>query len=221
MFEPLFRAKKVDNGEWVYGGVYIDKESDKAYIITHSLSNAFEVDRNTLCAYIGLTDVNNKMIFENDIVICDEINEYTQKSKVTYGVHDIYCCGCCYDYHRTLGFYFGKDNADDEYEETYEDENTFERIEVIGNVFDNVGLLEENDGYYLKPKNTYELDIIDLEIANIRQVNVNRGITNYWEREVTNPVHSIVLVKAYSVGEASGIGIKMIDEYKYNHHIKH
>lgn len=75
----LFKAKRVDNGEWVKGALVYD-DRDRLYrIITEinystgtclTTDNAPRVDLSTICQCTGLKDENDKLIYENDIIRC-------------------------------------------------------------------------------------------------------------------------------------------------------
>ena len=127
-----FKAKRVDNGEWVQGYLVYDNRDEMYRIIIEIhystgtciiTDNAPRVDASTICRCTGLKDKNGKLIWENDI--CDRKEQYPEIVKYcngdwtldySYASHKE--SGVCYC---NLGFY-----ADDR-----------KCVEVIGNIFDN------------------------------------------------------------------------------------
>lgn len=69
MREILFKAKRLDNGEWVEGllckGLF-----SKFAIEEIGESRRRDIHPETICQFTGLTDKNGEKIFENDIINC-------------------------------------------------------------------------------------------------------------------------------------------------------
>ena len=68
-----FKAKRLDNGEWVCG--YFYEENGNTYIIENrqkeSMLNrnvTYEVDPSTVCQFTGMADCKGNEIWEGDIV---------------------------------------------------------------------------------------------------------------------------------------------------------
>ena len=132
MREILFKAKRVDNGEWVEG--YLAIIFEKTVIIEkESQKNSYgkwitEIDPETICQFTGLCDKNGNRIWENDI--CDRKEKYPEVVKMNAGDWTL-------DYSYLFQSEYGGDYCNLGFYAT-------ERkcVQVIGNIFDNPELLE-------------------------------------------------------------------------------
>lgn len=98
MREILFKAKQIDNGEWIEGSL-IDLDIDSGYcyivqpykkasilpIIFLITDRMKLVEPETLCQFTGLCDKNGKKIWENDIVLVIYENRYYEKKELSTG----------------------------------------------------------------------------------------------------------------------------------------
>ena len=128
----LYRAKRVDNGEWTYGYLYGIWE--RKYILwgmTNDVPNMTEVDPSTICQCTGLKDKNGKLIWENDIVKKEFYTDYDAfaNSEEYIGVVKYEDCAWCVSYERNGC----KCNSPIFMAMEYHDA---EHFDVIGNIFD-------------------------------------------------------------------------------------
>lgn len=134
MREILFRGKRVDNGEWVYGFyANIPELSGKDFIVSINSGLLMEVIPETVGQYTGLTDENGKRIFEGDIVRGKDYTGDRREGSVFYDNYN--------------AMYMIKPNTKSDYREV----NCLTSLtpaeaylEVIGNIHDNPELLEED-----------------------------------------------------------------------------
>ena len=137
MREIKFRGKRIDNGElfygleWVYGDLLQSYCDDKAHIdnnhcfdLMHiSANKPIEVEKETVGQFTGLLDKNGKEIYEGDIVR-DQWNSYTPI------------------YQNAIYMAYNVDKINDPYVSTQFNVIWRNGCEVIGNIHDNLELLE-------------------------------------------------------------------------------
>lgn len=132
MREILFKAKRVDNGEWVEGYylrdqyrlmgkdiIFYRKDSDRFTVYTDI------IDPETLCQFTGLCDKNGKKIWENDIIQYGAFAAVVKFGEYGNG---------------NLGFY-----VDFPEETNYRKDFSYwaKKVVVIGNAVDDRSLLQE------------------------------------------------------------------------------
>lgn len=135
MHEILFRGKRKDNGEWVYGDLSQHKNGKK-FIKCGSATQSYDVIPETVGQYTGI-EANGKKIFEGDIVKADDYIFVVKFGKCG-GVANAENCGY-------IGFYFGAFSESTKLSAKYglrDDICYFTDIEVISNIHDNPELLE-------------------------------------------------------------------------------
>lgn len=158
MREILFRAKRIDDGEWVEGCYVYDYAHNAHFIIKNQLICAngvndrsidysmcdYEIDPETLCQFTGLKDKNGNRIWENDIVSCehekfqegDSVEQYPFPDIIKYNRNyavEFINTGSSYGYRlRNKSIHFMLTG------------NVIynHKIEVLGNIFDNPELLK-------------------------------------------------------------------------------
>lgn len=145
MREILFKAKRIDNGEWIEGSL-IDLDIDSGYcyivqpykkasilpIIFLITDRMKLVDPETLCQFTGLCDKNGNKIWENDI-LKTRPDKYAQ---VKFGLYNTGSAISKYN----QGFYVAfLENSYYRQELGYWCEESY----VRGNIFDNPELLQE------------------------------------------------------------------------------
>ena len=153
----LFKAKRADNGEWVIGNLitnvffrlgqsipYIlcpDKAEYDCFEDFTEENGIFEVRPDTICQCTGLRDKNGKLIWEGDIILfqrdnddCPFPDKDTKKrlGKVFYK-----------DFRTTFAIEMGKSRSGSLNDDLWKYVQNGNRVEVIGNIFDNPELIKE------------------------------------------------------------------------------
>ena len=144
MREIIYRGKRVDNGKWVHGGLYVARDG-KAYIIcggTHIACSNWdnvplwqndwhEVDPATVGQFTGLCDRKGNKIYEGDIVgYANKSSGKVEGKYIVFWNNDSHFCGFCvreYGFDYSLASYVHADYF------------------IHGNVHDNPELLRGGD----------------------------------------------------------------------------
>lgn len=126
----LFRAKRIDNGEWVEG--FLVKKHGLFFIYSVINSDTcrqsnYDVDPSTICQCTGLKDKNVKLIWENDIMVAHLDDIFPEDATYTRVVWN------------NNGFRTKEQGSNDI---SPLDKFDQENFEVCGNIFDNQELLE-------------------------------------------------------------------------------
>lgn len=132
MREILFRGKRLDNGEWVYG--LLCRVGDTyANIRRMDTEVLYSVLTNTIGQFTGLTDKNGKKIFEGDVLnVHDQIPMFDG-----YNTDEIIYNGKVM-YIKNQGMYVCEGNNDGNALCAL----NLDECEVIGNIHDNPEMLE-------------------------------------------------------------------------------
>lgn len=159
----LFKGKRVDNGEWVIGNLIFSEDALdgwEAIIIPTTNSNMYasdkddtnkgdihfenwyRVDKDTVCRCTGMRDMNDELVWENDIV---KFEDYGEEQGPEYKE------GYEYENNARVEFAegrwsltdFAEDNSAvmDAMNDHSEFMGLWNNSEVIGNIFDNPELL--------------------------------------------------------------------------------
>ena len=135
----LFKAKRIDNGEWVTGQyvkgldmygkeVHLIFEPTTIFYSSGETDGWSEIDPSTICQCTGLNDKNGNMIWENDIMVAHLDDAYPEDE--TYIRILWYESGFC-----------SKEKGSEDISPI--DKFDQEHFEVCGNIFDNPELLRK------------------------------------------------------------------------------
>lgn len=139
----LFKAKRVNNGEWVQGyyvkglnmygkEVHLIFEPNTMFYSSGETDGWYKVDPSTICRCSGHEGKNGNLIWENDIVA------YWDAYSTESGLSEADCIGKVLWDDETMSFQVTNRLSAESYE-------VLDECSVIGNIFDNKELLESEE----------------------------------------------------------------------------
>lgn len=116
MREILFRGKRLDNGEWVYGSLSMEYYAEcGSVMISPTSDTCYKVFPETVGQFTGLLDRNGAKIFEGDMIVSfDMFGRKDDCGVVNW--NGLFCA-----WHSGKNSLYG---------------NTIATYEIIGNIFD-------------------------------------------------------------------------------------
>ena len=163
MRDILFKAKRIENGEWVEGNLVLTPKADedfKAIIIpfddngeyTEGVNDNdlgfetwYKVDMTTICQYTGLTDKNGNKIWENDVVEFEDTGEEGYEYKEGYDFINRARVEFAEARWSLTDFIDTNSGVVDEMYNHIEFMDFWQYCEVKGNIFDNAELIEGSE----------------------------------------------------------------------------
>lgn len=133
-------------GYWIYWNEYGDLDNSSPVSLWYYKAHDFKmyIIPETVGQYTGLTDKNGKKVFEDDIVdfVVFDINDNDTSYRGVVKWSDTEQIATSFTiWHDNKNEYYGSDGAFDLGEVRYQDSE----FEVIGNIYDNLELLQGGD----------------------------------------------------------------------------
>ena len=141
MREILFRGKRIDNGEWVYGNLVRGCDEKYVYIVEFGnkelCRNYINVKPDTIGQYTALADKNGTKIFEGDIIYkpAEKITPYYATKSEHYKI--IFRNGSFSYANLRGGTYWSIDDSEFGIDT--------ESYTIIANIYDNPELIKERE----------------------------------------------------------------------------
>lgn len=183
MREILFKAKRIDNGEWVEGNLICG--NTKSFIVCEYetacndgentdfyATEWYEVDPETVCQYTELTNKNGNKIWENDIVKASFFCGVKQKDEI--GTAEWLNGAFCFKHN------------DEEYGRHFL--GYVNDAEAIGNIFDDSELLtvpEDEKTRIISMNNTINMQEVELRLCRTEIGKLQRKVIDLEEENLS------------------------------------